>query len=271
MQYASAGCQNIVLSPKNQWMRFMQLWCSTWMRLPHENCLTQCGICSHTQTWIKANGRRTVCLMPQSNHRPGHKNAGNLAGPAWCWGEVPRYGKVVEIWEGHVGVWPTDEWSRVDPDEGSCLITCGRGVMVHQWSGKLFPLPLCGTSGLKALTTSSHGANHKIHASWGRVITVHINRLGVICWMGHWRSTRLVMPTKPSHGPHDTLMGWGSGGDPTDKTQLVCGGRAFHGIQGRVTSRLHLHSRDHRANITGRGHHLQNKLNMLPLTSRMML
>ena len=63
-----------------------------------------------------------------------------------------------------------DKWGRMDPDEGSFLITYG---------------DTSGTSGPGALTTSSHRAGHKVCASRDQVAMVHLDRLGAICHVGH--------------------------------------------------------------------------------------
>ena len=121
-------------------------------------------------------------------------------------GEVPRYGKGVEIRGPHVGVRPADKWSRMDPDERSSFVTYGSRVTVRWQSGKLLPLPFCGASEPKALTISCR-TDRKIRTGWGRVIAAHIKRLGSICRVGHCRSTRLVAHTKPPCGPCDTFVG----------------------------------------------------------------
>ena len=87
--------------------------------------------------------------------------------------------------EGHMLAYDPNKWCRVDPNEGSFLFTYGSRVTICQKSGKLLPLPLYGTSGPRAPATSSCRASHKIHAGWGRVIILHLDRLRTICCMGH--------------------------------------------------------------------------------------
>ena len=252
----SAGCRNIVLSPRNQWMRFVLSWCSSWTRPPHENCPTQHGICLHTQTRIKASGKRTVCLTP-------------LEWPStWaqeCTGiqlalhdTTGRYQGMVRVlkFEGHMLAYdPLTNGAGWIPMRGSFLITHGSRVMIRWQSGKLLPLPLCGTSRPGALATSSHGASHKIRASQG--LSHHSppwqNRSDLLHGTLKKCEISCANQTLPAV-PHDAFVGWGSGGDPTNKTESAPGGRVFHGIRGGIAPRLCPNNRDHRENTTGRGH-----------------
>ena len=131
VQYTSVGHRNIALSPKEP-IDEIHVIVTQWLDETTTQKLSYTAWDIFTYPDSNKSNWKEDCLSysPGVTGWPECKNARNLAGPTWlCW-EVSRYGKSVDIWGAHVGVWPTDKWCRVDPDEGGFLVTYGGGVMI---------------------------------------------------------------------------------------------------------------------------------------------